>query len=235
MNVAAAPTRKMSSNASFPPESIRRHSFLRVAPECVGTLTIQQVPALPCDTDTILRDWLGAGRPLVIRRPCLSEEGTVIYAGIATPPAMGKLRLPLEVPSSAVAAISPPPGIEECDSLLQQTLAWERGIAGLREAGLRLRVFGSHAWQHLTGLAFISPASDIDLLLNVDSGDQLRAALHLLQAFDFGQMPRVDLEIVLRGDASFMWREFCNNASSILIKGNHTVWMETKDKVLAYD
>ena len=42
---------------------------------------------------------------------------------------------------------------------------------------------------------------------------------------------RVDLEIVLNGDASFNWREFGAAGTRLLFKGNRSVWMGDKSDV----
>ncbi len=44
---------------------------------------------------------------------------------------------------------------------------------------------------------------------------------------------RVDLEIMLNGDASFHWREFEAPGTQLLFKGNRSVWMGDKSDVEA--
>ncbi len=44
---------------------------------------------------------------------------------------------------------------------------------------------------------------------------------------------RVDLEIMLNGDASFNWREFEAPGTRLLFKGNRSVWMGDKTDVEA--
>ena len=43
--------------------------------------------------------------------------------------------------------------------------------------------------------------------------------------------PRADLEIILRDDASFNWREYAAPGSRMLYKGNASVWLGDKSNV----
>lgn len=95
-----------------------------------------------------------------------------------------------------------------------------------RSSGLTLRLFGSHAWQELTGLPYVTPASDIDLLADIASLAEWQRFLSL--AITLPASPRVDLEVIFQGDASFSWREFLGPSGDILIKSNRRVWLEHK-------
>jgi len=96
-----------------------------------------------------------------------------------------------------------------------------------------LRMFGSHAWQHLTGLSYVTENSDIDLLASIDSPAEWDNFRRMMNGMRWPDSPRIDLEVVFRGDASFQWREFASPGSEVLIKSNHRVWLEPKDRVEA--
>ena len=90
-------------------------------------------------------------------------------------------------------------------------------------------MFGSHAWQHLTGLPYVSPSSDLDLLIFLDSPAAWQGVRDALSETPLP--PGIDLEIVLSGDASFSWREYSTSPADILFKGNSRVWKDEKSAV----
>lgn len=161
----------------------------------------------------VLREWIGRARPLIVRRPCLSDDAREVFLGVCLP---GKRRLACRMPVDAVVSVEPPP-------------RW-RGDA-FPAPGLSLRLFGSHAWQALTGLAYVTPTSDLDLLLDISTLAEWEALL--ARGLALPAQPRIDLEIVFRGDASFNWREYLSPAADILIKSNRTVWLQRKDDLPA--
>lgn len=194
------------------PEVFRRHAFVRLAEDAWRDAIVEAG-----DSPT-LRDWLAQQRPLIVRRPCLSEDGREAYLGLALP---GKRRLAYRVPAHAVLSIEPPP-------------EWQGEF--LRDSGLVLRIFGSHAWQKLTGLAYVTETSDVDLIWDVSSPEEWEKATqpsHVQEELFAipGQSPRVDLEVVFRGDVSFSWREYLGPADDILIKSNRRVWLESKTRL----
>ena len=102
----------------------------------------------------------------------------------------------------------------------------------IQAAKLPLLTFGSYAWQHFTGLSYVAPDSDIDLIIPINRRQDWRRFRQLM-----GETPktdqRVDLEIMLNGDASFHWKEFEAPGRQLLFKGNRSVWMGDKNDVEA--
>lgn len=175
------------------------------------------------------RDWIAANRPLIVRRPCVSACGEFVSAGIALPPSIGKHRIPVEIPRTAIRSVSPPPTLEEClpPGPLHAAFQPLMEICGAEN----LRVFGSYAWEFLTGIEYVSPASDLDALLSIDSISDWRKALGVLSSWNPPEDRRVDLEIILRGDVSFLWKEYSGAGDRLLFKSNTTVWMGTKSDI----
>jgi len=103
----------------------------------------------------------------------------------------------------------------------------------LRAIAPDLRVFGSHAWQNLTGLPYVTESSDIDLLALIDSPEEWERFCTAMSALPLPTTPRLDLEVVLLGDASFSWREFLASETQILLKSSSAVWLESKSRVSA--
>ena len=41
----------------------------------------------------------------------------------------------------------------------------------------------------------------------------------------------MDLEVIVKGDASFQWREFITQSPRLLFKGNSSVWLGEREDV----
>ena len=206
-------------------------------------------PDDPPEDAEILREWGRLERPLVVRRPCLGNGGMTVCVGLALPPTPHKRRIAFELPVSLVRDVTLPPLWDACAPELglgpwasrppsetqagkMPALLWPVAQiqAAAKAGGCELRTFGSHAWQYLTGLPYVTEFSDIDLLLFVESRTSWSAIRRGLEQLDRASSPRIDLEIVLAGDASFSWREFSTNPDRLLFKGNSRVWLgEPKD------
>lgn len=161
-----------------------------------------------------LRDWVAQGHPLIVRRPCLSDDGKAAHLGLALP---GKRRMAYRIPLEHVRFVEQPP-------------RWEGDIPGME--GFTLRLFGSHAWQALTGLSYVTEASDVDLVVDIPNREEWERFLTL--RVDLPAQPKIDLEVILQGDASFSWREYVGAAEDILIKSNRSVWLERKGRLVDF-
>ncbi|MBN8710421.1 MAG: hypothetical protein BGO12_23390 [Verrucomicrobia bacterium 61-8] len=181
----------------------RRHAFVRLAENAWRDAT-------PEGGDIeVLQEWTARGRPLIIRRPCVSDDGQEVFLGLALP---GKRRMAFRVPVASVRAVEPPP-------------VWDVEVV----PGFVFRIYGSRAWELLTGLSYVTPSSDLDLLVDIDSLAGWRSFLS--SDFQLPEPPRVDLEVIFQADASFSWREYLGPADDILIKSNRRVWLERKDQL----
>jgi phosphoribosyl-dephospho-CoA transferase len=179
-----------------------------------------------------LRNWLGKGHPLIVRRPCLSEDGNTLNLGLSSPPDPTKRRLAFRLPLASIGRIAEPPLWTDCVMAATPEIAGilKSILSATQASGLPLQTFGSYAWQYHTGLAYVTPHSDIDLLVPItrrENWRRFRQATTGPEATDH----RIDLEIVLNGDASFNWREFGAPGTRLLFKGNHSVWMGDKSDV----
>jgi phosphoribosyl-dephospho-CoA transferase len=230
-NAVAARPLSPSSKMSFTPEHLRRHSF--------AWITDAESPSQFAEGETpqndlvLLRNWLGTGRPVIIRRPCLSEDGESVYVGLSLPPDPVKRRLAFRVPFSSLANVAEPPLWTECADAFSESSARVNPILTVIEAAkLPLQSFGSYAWQYHTGLSYVTPRSDIDLIVPINRREdwrRFRRWMSETQKTDH----RVDLEIILNGDVSFHWREFEAPGKRLLFKGNRSVWIGDKSDVEA--
>lgn len=183
----------------------RRHAFVRLAENAWREATPEGG-----DID-VLREWIANGRPLIVRRPCLSDDGLEAFLGLALP---GKKRMAFRVPVAGVESIEAPP-------------VWDG--EEIRSPGFVFRLYGSRAWELLTGLSYVTPDSDLDLLVDIDSPQAWQSFLSA--DVQMPAYPRVDLEVIFCGDAAFSWREYLGPAEDILIKSNRRIWLERKNRL----
>ena len=160
--------------------------------------------------------WLAADRPLVVaRQPCgaaLSDSISVgtISTGLALPPAQGKRRIGLIVAMQDIVRHTPP--LRFFDAIAHAPAGWQPALAELEAAAtdinLELRVFGSLAWQALSGLNYMTPQSDIDLLWHPLSHAQLQQGIALLARWEQTSGLRADGEMLFGGSSAVSWREW---------------------------
>lgn len=107
-----------------------------------------------------------------------------------------------------------------------QAAMWTQALTGLAaraaDAGFTARVFGSLAWGFLTGLSYVRPDSDVDLLFAPESWSDVLRLVDLLTAAAAQAppgAPRLDGEIVLPGGWGASWRELAARPRAVLLKG----------------
>lgn len=158
-----------------------------------------------------LERWQAADWPVVVRRSEDEIDYGQVCIGIPLPPdpADGsKMRIGSCVPVEAVRDARKPLALE--DALPAAPAPWQPGLQALldqaREQQLSFRVYGSLAMQALTGQAYITAASDIDVLFLPASVTELGRGTGLLSYFS-GQLP-LDGEIVFPGPRAVAWKEW---------------------------
>jgi phosphoribosyl-dephospho-CoA transferase len=215
---------------SFDPKLLRRHCFVWFAE--AGNLFDRAVGETPQDDLAILRKWIGKERPLIVRRPCVSEDNHTVCVGLALPPDPVKRRSAFRLPVSCIGKIAVPPLWQECMTATASDTA--HAVSSILSAavasGLPLRTFGSYAWQYHTSLPYVTSSSDIDLLVPIQRRDDWRRFRQAMAEAKIGAR-QIDLEIILNDDASFNWREFEAPGSQMLFKGNRSVWLGDKSDV----
>jgi phosphoribosyl-dephospho-CoA transferase len=132
-----------------------------------------------------LHAWRREDWPLVARRQDPDAAAGEVSFGLPLPPCPvnGKVRIALRVP--AVAMLRSSEALALVSALPSLPPRWQANVAALAAQAaaqrITLRVFGSVAWQALTGLQYIGPRSDIDLLFYPDSLAALQAGAALFQ------------------------------------------------------
>ena len=80
------------------------------------------------------------------------------------------------------------------------------------------RVFGSLAWQYLTGEPYVSDRSDVDLLWRPSDIGELRQGMEMLLDWEGRFGLRVDGEIELPDGTAVAWRELAMGPRTVLVK-----------------
>ncbi len=190
-----------------------RHSLVWLSPDAW-----QEVRhALPVAEQSVCQAWQEADWPLVVRR----QPGPPghVGLGLALPPSKG-------MPKSKLALSCDTTGIvRQQDPLLLSEVAksapaeWQAGMMQLAQVfaahGIEAHVFGSLAWQTLTGQTYVGPDSDIDLSLPLHTLAQLTAAGVALQA---SSLP-LDGELLFPMQQAVAWKEwFQTDSDRVLVK-----------------
>lgn len=186
-------------------------------------------PALVCanaaDGGALTAAWRAAGRPFVVARRLPDDPSGFMRLGLATPE---KRRVGLLAPRSAAARTATAPLLEEAARASCAPPPWGGPLTALAErladAGFAARVFGSLAWGFFTGLPYVRPDSDVDLLFEPDSWVEVVCLADLLtEAAAAPDAPRLDGEIVLPGGWGASWRELAARPNAVLLKGPQAV------------
>jgi len=169
--------------------------------------------------------WLAEDRPLVVaRQPCGEARSGAIAVGLALPPAQGKHRISLTVAAKDIARYTPP--LRLTDAIVHAPAEWQPALAELESSAakidLELRVFGSLAWQALSGIQYLNPQSDIDLLWRPLSNAQLQQGIALLSRWEQDRGLRADGEVLFGRSSAVSWREWATlrsgNDQRVLVK-----------------
>ncbi|MBJ9591654.1 malonate decarboxylase holo-[acyl-carrier-protein] synthase [Burkholderia seminalis] len=171
--------------------------------------------------DPLVRAWAGRGWPLIVRRASPDEAGAGrVPLGMPLPPAAGKRRIALNVAADALATVGPLPAL--ADVLGAAPDAWHVPLRALDALGARSgvqgRVFGSLAWQALTGEPYLGPSSDLDIVFPLPDAASLRPLLDGLAAIDAHAPMRIDGELLRADGAGVNWRELHARRPEVAVK-----------------
>jgi phosphoribosyl-dephospho-CoA transferase len=153
----------MTSLSSQNDPKPRRHDLIFLSPVAWRSLvkTRDDLAGEP-----LVAGWVDRGWPLVARR-LMPDEADGLALGLPLPPLAGKRRLSVLIRPDDIVSTAPPPTLSAAASVAPET--WRHTldkVASLASRhGVEARVFGSLAWRNLTGLEYLSPGSDLDLLL----------------------------------------------------------------------
>ena len=195
--------------------SLRRHDLVFLSAEAWRALLEQRGDLAG---EALLVGWVERGWPLIARRP-LPGEMAGLPLGLPLPPSHGKRRLALTLPRDAVQSIAPPPPLRAASSVAPAS--WLPTLERLLALDADVRVYGSLAWQCLTGLDYLTARSDLDLLVGLPSAGEAPRLIAELAAIERSAPMRLDGELVRHDGAGVNWRELREGATEILVKTLH--------------
>lgn len=212
----------MRHSSETPSPPWRRHDLVYVAPDVWSSAVRRSQSAVD---RPLVRDWADRGWPMIVRRRAEAEEQEFVPVGIQLPPAAGKRRVALVVPQDAVLRRASPPMLRAAAKVADPS--WQHPIAFLLALGERVgsapSVFGSLLWQHLTGLTYLSPHSDLDLLWPVPAGLDVPALLIGIAEAERAGPLQIDGEVIYPDGSAVNWRELLNayrapDQAAVLVK-----------------
>jgi phosphoribosyl-dephospho-CoA transferase len=174
---------------------------------------------LPSDRLAAATAWFQSGRPAVARRRQAAEPAGVSL-GIPLSPANGRERIALTLADDAIRKIQLPPSLARVIPAAPPT--WQPALTQLTHAaqkgGVSFRVYGSLAWQYLTGECHVTKNSDVDLLFYPADYLQLTFSLKLLQDWEQKTGLRADGECISASGMAIAWREMLRTSDKLLTK-----------------
>lgn len=196
---------------TMPDRMLGRHDLLRVTPEgWRATLDAAAgLDRLPAEPRRLVEDWVAHGWPVIVRRPAEHVAPDGVAVGLPLPPSLGKLRLGFTLTDDCVAERLGMVALSEAADAAPAALRAQLSAAIALGARLSVppAVFGALLWQHVTGLAYLRPQSDIDLIWPTPDRRALPALLEGLGELDEAGPARVDGEIILPEGEGVNWRE----------------------------
>ncbi|MGU7775574.1 malonate decarboxylase holo-[acyl-carrier-protein] synthase [Burkholderia sp. MR1-5-21] len=214
----------------FADAPLRRHTLVTLTAAGWAALFARD-PALAADAP--VRRWAECGWPLVVRRALPGETGVPL--GMPLPPSAGKRRIALSVDAGALASVGAPPAFAAV--LDAAPAAWRQPLRELDALGARCgvagRVFGSLAWQALTGERYLTDSSDLDVVFALPDPARAATLLDGLAAIDARAPMRVDGELLRDDGAGVNWRELHARLPEVAVKTAGGVALDTAAAFLA--
>jgi phosphoribosyl-dephospho-CoA transferase len=156
--------------------------------------------------------WVDRGWPVIVRRRAEGEERGLVPVGVPLPPAAGKRPVALLLPPEGVLQRSSPPLLRAAarvaDPGWRSTIVWLLALGA--RTGVEPSAFGSLLWQHLTGLPYLSPHSDLDVLWPVPADFDVLSLVFSITEVQRAAPLRIDGEVVFPDGSAVNWRELWN-------------------------
>lgn len=210
---------------------LRRHDLVWLDADCWRTAL--RAP-LPDASREPLRAWFAAGYPAVVRRQ-EAVPPDVIGVGVALSPRHGKTKVSLLIARRAITRASGPlPLAAVITSAPARWRPWlARLAADARAIGVEFQVYGSLAWQHVSGAPYVTAASDVDLLWQASDRGIIDRTLALLVHWQRASGLRADGELLLAPDMAVAWKELLQRPRHLLVKRTGSVELQSCAAVLA--
>ncbi|WP_025036851.1 malonate decarboxylase holo-[acyl-carrier-protein] synthase [Bradyrhizobium sp. DOA9] len=184
--------------------------------------------------DALVARWPQRGWP-AIRRRALPCEDVGLALGLPLPPSAGKKRISLLVDIDHVLSVARPPSLPQARAYAPRN--WWPTLDRLDRLKLRhsvdTRVFGSLAWQSLTGLDYVTDRSDLDVLFEFSGETDIDRLVADVAAIENEAPMRIDGELMRADGAAVNWREIHGDGSELLVKSTESVILLGRNRFIA--
>ena len=195
---------------------LKRHQLVQLLPAAWDRLLASHHGLV---AELWLKRWADHHWPLVVRRPLPGETGGVAV-GLPLPPSAGKQRIALQVRHADIASLAPLPSVSDVIGVAPRN--WRASLRRLiqlaQQYHVRCGVFGSLAWQRLTGLGYLGSDSDLDVVWSLPHRTQMTEFLTRVAEIDSHAPMRIDGELIREDGAGVNWRELHSGASELALK-----------------
>lgn len=186
--------------------------------------------------------WISAGRPLVATRQPADAAPDCCRLALCTPRGEAIRSIALDVPTMVIERVASP--LLLSDSIQAAPASWRDSlhamVRALAHLGLEARVFGSLAWQAITGLDYLQDQSDLDLIIDLSQdewlttitcagglSEKLSRWLALIDEAPFS----LDCEVRLERDKAFSLAELRGSSRQVLARCNERSELVTRSKL----
>lgn len=170
------------------------------------------------EIDPIIAAWASAGRPFIVtRQDPLIPAGQIDLALVLPGSNKAKSRLKYRTQHQDIVSKQAPISLKAVAERLNDPRL-QALTQAFSSVNLMPRVYGSYAWQALTGLNYITPTSDLDLLFTLhNQSDLIELQANLAQIIATTSL-RIDGELLFAGTHAVAIEEFLSAAETMLCK-----------------
>ena len=193
-----------------------------------------------CTTDHaehFVKQWIAEGKAFVCPRQ--NPQSNTMQLGLAFVDNGIKHRAFLQARFQDVLRSEEPHELVDCLGMFgeKEAMVLRLLIEELKAAGFPLYVFGSVAWEKISGKPYRTDKSDLDLLCDVTTIQDLRFVTNAFAAADRELPFSIDGELRFPKDHCVNWREVVaalehHDELEVLVKGETGVAMSSLDSLL---
>ncbi|MGH8842382.1 MAG: malonate decarboxylase holo-[acyl-carrier-protein] synthase [Advenella sp.] len=161
-----------------------------------------------------LQCWLHAQRPLVVARQSAGACAQVLL-GLTLPPGAEPRRISLSVKPDVIRVIASPLTLAHCVNTCTAAVAapLKRLLQQCESHDIAVSVYGSLAWEMLSGTTYRHSQSDIDLVCDIAHAPQLAPCIEALQQAQQALPCSLDGEIRFGDGPAVNWKELAQALS----------------------
>lgn len=186
-----------------------------------------------------MKQWIAEGRAFVCPRQ--APDANTMQLGLAFLDAGVKHRAFIQARYQDFLHEEPPHQLEDCLDLFseREAVVLRKLVEKLKSVGIPLFVFGSVAWEKVSGASYRTEKSDLDILCDVTTMNDLRFVTEAFSEADY-QLPfSIDGEIRFPEGRCVNWLELlavldCDAPVEVLVKDEMRVYMSTVRALLEH-